>query len=73
MVDKDPQDTEILDVINSAGGDGIDPQALIDVLTGRDYEMPAVIEALQRAIERSKISLSSDGMVVALHELADAA
>lgn len=72
MADKDPQDTEILAVV--AGGDvnGIHPQELLDTLL-RDYEPTSVIEALQRAIERGKISLSSEGMVVAITELAQAA
>ncbi|ARS27914.1 hypothetical protein [Sphingomonas sp. KC8] len=65
MADKDPQDTEILAVIADAGGNGIDPQDLIDALTSR-YDMSSVIEALQRAIERGRISLNSEGMVVSL-------
>jgi len=72
MVDRDPQDSEILEVIDAAGRNGVDPQQLIDVLH-RSYDMASVIEALQRAIERGKISLNSEGMVVALHELANAA
>ncbi len=64
MADRDPQDSEILAVID-ASGNGVDPQVLIDSLK-RDYEMASVIEALQRAIERGKISLNSDGMVVSL-------
>ncbi|WP_311270847.1 hypothetical protein [Sphingobium sp. WCS2017Hpa-17] len=66
MVDKDPQDTEILSVIAHAGDNGIEPQTLIDTLIKRDYDMPSVIEALQRAIERGKIALSVQGMVVAI-------
>lgn len=69
MADKDPQDTEILAAI---GDDGIDPQQLIDKLLA-DYPMSSVIEALQRAIERGKISLTSDGMVVAVKQFANAA
>lgn len=64
MADRDPQDTEILAVIDESEN-GVDPQVLIDALK-RDYDMPSVIEALQRAIERGKISLNSDGMVVSL-------
>ncbi len=64
MADRDPQDTEILAVIDESGN-GVDPQVLIDALK-RDYDMASVIEALQRAIERGKISLNSDGMVVSL-------
>lgn len=74
MADKDPQDTEILSVIRTSGADGIDPQKLIDALTGRDYGLSDVIEALQRAIERGKISLTGEGMVISLMpELAHAA
>jgi len=69
MADKDPQDTEILAAI---GDDGVDPQQLIDKLLA-DYPMSSVIEALQRAIERGKISLTSDGMVVAVKQFANAA
>jgi len=70
MADKDPQDTEILAAI---GDDGIDPQQLIDKLLA-DYPMSSVIEALQRAIERGKITLTSEGMVVAVkREFANAA
>jgi hypothetical protein len=54
QVDKDPQDAEVLEVIAGAGPDGIDPQALIDTLVGRSYDLPSVIEALQRGIEREK-------------------
>ena len=71
MADKDPQDTEILAAI---GENGIDPQQLINTLLGCEYQMSAIIEALQRAIERGKISLASDGTVVAVkREFADAA
>ena len=66
MGDRDPQDTEILEVISAAGEGGIDPQHLIDQLLANNYDMASVIEALQRAIERGKISLSSEGMVVSL-------
>lgn len=70
MADKDPQDTEILAAI---GEDGIDPQHLIDALRAK-YPMTSVIEALQRAIERGKITLTSEGMVVAVkREFANAA
>ncbi|MBA4780148.1 hypothetical protein [Blastomonas sp.] len=64
MADKDPQDTEILTMIAGAN-DAIDPQALVDQLCNQ-YELSSVIEALQRAIERGKISLNSDGMVIAV-------
>lgn len=74
MADKDPQDTEILAVICEAGEGGLDPQKLIDTLTGRSYQLADVIEALQRAIERGKISLTGEGMVISLMpELAHAA
>lgn len=74
MADKDPQDTEILAAIREAGGGGLDPQELIDTLTGRSYQLADVIEALQRAIERGRISLNGEGMVISLMpELAHAA
>lgn len=72
MADRDPQDTEILDVVTSGGASGIDPQKLIDALM-KKYDMASVIEALQRAIERGRISLSSEGMVVSVAEFAHAA
>lgn len=70
MADKDPQDVEILQII---GEDGIDPQDLINALLARAYPEGSVIEALQRAIERGKISLNSDGMVVDARQFAHAA
>ncbi|WP_067108640.1 hypothetical protein [Sphingopyxis granuli] len=73
MADRDPQDGEILNVIGSADQGRIEPQALIDALIERGYASPSIIEALQRAIERGKISLDSEGMVVALVEYAHAA
>lgn len=74
MADKDPQDTEIMSVIHTGGADGIDPQKLIDTLVGCNYSLSDVIEALQRAIERGKISLTGEGMVISLMpELAHAA
>lgn len=74
MADKDPQDTEIIEVICEAGGGGVDPQKLINTLTSREYELRDVIEALQRAIERGRISLNGEGMVISLvSELAHAA
>lgn len=72
MPDKDPQDTEILAAVAQGGNNGIDPQALLDSLM-KNYQKASVIEALQRAIERGKISLSSEGMVVSIAELAHAA
>lgn len=72
MADKDPQDTEIIGLIDAAGRNGIEPQQLINALM-RNYDGPSVIEALQRAIERGKISLSSQGMVVSVREYAHAA
>ena len=72
MADKNPQDTEILEAITAAGGNGIEPERLIATLAG-GYDMSAVIEALQRAIERGKISLSSEGMVVSVADYARAA
>ena len=73
MADKDPQDTEIVDLIRAAGDGGLDPQKLIDELTMK-YEPSHVAEALQRAIERGMISLTHEGMVISLMpELAHAA
>ena len=66
--DKHPLDGEILDLI----GDGMSPNQLIAQLH-ETYEMPAIIEALQRALERQKIVLDSEGMVRAAHQLAEAA
>ena len=64
QVDKDPQDAEVLDVIAGGGPDGIEPQVLIDTLVERSYDLSSVIEALQRGIEREKIWLNGQGMVV---------
>jgi hypothetical protein len=66
MADRDPQDSEILAVIAKGGHHGIAPEKLVNVLT-ENYSPASVIEALQRAIERGKISLDSDGMVVSLN------
>ena len=68
MHDKPPMDDEILALI----GKGVEPDALIAQLRG-NYEMTNVIEALQRAIERGKITLASDGTVVAAGTFAQAA
>ena len=68
MADKDPQDTEILKLV----GTGISPDELIAQLNRR-YLMDNVIEALQRAIERKKITLNRAGMVVAERQFAEAA
>jgi hypothetical protein len=67
MADRDPQDSEILAVIADGGETGIDPERLVSELRARKYAPANVIEALQRAIERGKISLSSAGMVVSLN------
>ena len=68
MVDKDPQDTEILEVV----GNGMSPDDLIAKLC-ESYPADNVIEGLQRAIEREKITLDRAGMVVAVRQLAEAA
>ena len=68
MVDKDPQDTEILEVV----GTGMSPDDLIAKLSEK-YPADNVIEGLQRAIEREKITLDRAGMVVAVRQLAEAA
>lgn len=74
MADRDPQDREIASVIAEAGNDGVEPTRLIHALMARSYSMDNVIEALQRAIERGKIRLNNQGMVVCLdRELAHAA
>lgn len=71
MSDRDPQDAEILQEV---GGGAIDPEVLIRKLMDQNYPLDGVIEALQRAIERGKIALDSDGMVIDLgHALAHAA
>ena len=69
--DRPPLDTEVLSVIET-GGRAMDPQALITALSA-DHSLSNVIEALQRAIERGKITLDADGMVVAARSLAHAA
>ena len=66
-----PKDDEILAQIRDAGGT-IDPRALIEALT-RDHEFTNVIEGIQRAIERGKITLDSEGMVVDMASMAHAA
>jgi len=68
MADKDPQDTEILEVI----GTGMNPDDLIAKL-GERYPIDNVIEGLQRAIEREKITLDRAGRVVAVEQYAQAA
>lgn len=68
MADKDPQDTEILEIV----GAGMSPDDLIATLSEK-YPMDNVIEGLQRAIEREKITLDRAGMVVAVQQLAEAA
>jgi len=66
--DTPPSDEVILELI----GAGIEPDALITQLRNK-HEMDDVIEALQRAMERGKMTLDSDGMVVAVQALAQAA
>ncbi|OYW50148.1 MAG: hypothetical protein B7Y36_06340 [Novosphingobium sp. 28-62-57] len=66
--DTPPQDHVIL----SAIGNGIDPNKLIDDLKV-EYDFANIIEALQRAIERGKITLDANGMVVATQVMAEAA
>jgi hypothetical protein len=68
MHDTPPPDDTIIALI----GEGIEPNALIAQLRS-DYDMADVIEALQRAIERGKIGLDSDGMVIAVRTFAQAA
>ncbi|SLJ92868.1 hypothetical protein [Novosphingobium mathurense] len=70
--DVPPQDEEILALISSSEQGSIDPRVLIETLSG-NHETKNVIEALQRALERRKITLDPDGMVVALDHLAEAA
>lgn len=59
-------------VILAAIGGGIDPNQLIDGLKA-EYDFANIIEALQRAIERGKIALDTNGMVVATQVMAEAA
>lgn len=66
-----PTDDEILAEIGAAGGI-IDPRALIERLCA-EHDFANVIEGIQRAIERGKITLDSEGMVVNLHAMAHAA
>jgi hypothetical protein len=53
-------DEEVL----AAVGQSCDPQALLDTMTER-YPMARVIASVQRLLERGKITLDSEGMVVA--------
>lgn len=74
MTDNDPQDSEVLALVESAGEAGLDPNALLHALVEKGYSVASVIEALQRALERDKISLNSQGMVFILDShYADAA
>ena len=66
--DTPPSDETILAII----GARIDPDDLIAQLRA-EHDINNVIEALQRAIERGKITLDSDGMVVTAQVLAQAA
>lgn len=66
--DTPPEDRVILAAI----GNGIDPNKLIDGLKA-EYDFANIIEALQRAIERGKITLDANGMVVATRVMAEAA
>jgi hypothetical protein len=69
--DLPPTDQEILAAIRDAGGI-MDPRALINRLC-TEHDFANVIEGIQRAIERGEITLDSEGMVVAMRALADAA
>lgn len=69
--DLPPTDQEILAAIRDAGG-VMDPRALIKHLCA-EHDFVNVIEGIQRAIERGEITLDSEGMVVAMRALADAA
>jgi len=55
---------EILNCIEVAGG-RVDPRELIKELRAT-HGMDSVIEGLQRAIERGKITLDAEGMVVTI-------
>lgn len=66
-----PKDDEILAQIQEAGG-VIDPRTLIDALTDL-HDFTNVIEGIQRAIERGKITLDDEGMVVDMATMACAA
>lgn len=68
--DLPPKDDEILAKIQEVGG-VIDPQSLIASLVEvHDYRN--VIEGIQRAIERGKITLDDEGMVVDMNSMAHA-
>lgn len=69
MDDVPPQDEVILALI----GNGISPDDLIAQLRAEGFPMDNVIEALQRAIERERITLDSEGTVVLVGQLAEAA
>lgn len=61
--DTPPTDAEVLAAIAAAGAE-IEPAQLISALC-ESHEPENVIEALQRAIERGKIALSPEGMILA--------
>ena len=66
--DVPPKDEEILAKIEESGG-AIEPRALIASLAEvHDYQN--VIEGIQRAIERGKITLDAEGMVVDMNVMA---
>jgi hypothetical protein len=67
--DTPPLDHEVLEAI---GGQAIEPHALVEALSAQ-HSVVSVIEALQRCIERGKISLNAEGMVVPAQALAYAA
>lgn len=71
-VDTPPSDETILALIRGHSGP-LEPGALISKLLAADHEIANIIEALQRAIERGRITLDSEGMVVAMKDLAVAA
>lgn len=58
-------DIPTMDEIVGVVGEGIDPGVLLQIL-GERYEGAAAVEGLQRAVERSVISLDSDGYVFSI-------
>lgn len=69
--DNPPSDETILELIGNAGGQ-VDPGALMQQLSA-EFDLSSIIEALQRGIERRKITLNNDGMIVVAQELAKVA
>lgn len=69
MDDIPPRDDEIVASI----GDGLGPTQLVKFFCDKGHPLENVIEALQRAIEREKITFNSEGLVVTVARFAEAA